>query len=148
MRIFGRVRQRLLAPHWILTFEAAGRFPLFLRLPQKQREIETKWRRRTFQVLCSGAVTGQRVHAQVSIRSGVYTLRSSENEDAFLKAQGIGWVLRKAAKAVGTKRVVIGQSPVDPRTNRNKPRGCPDWAPFDPNTMPPPPVLCGWWKCG
>ena len=88
------------------------------------------------------------MHAQVSIRSGVYTLRSSENEDAFLKAQGIGWVLRKAAKAVGTKRVVIGQSPVDPRTNRNKRRGCPDWVPSDPNTMPPPPVLCGWWKCG
>ena len=88
------------------------------------------------------------MHAQVSIRSGVYTLRSSENEDAFLKAQGIGWVLRKAAKAVGTKRVVIGQSPVDPRTNRSEPRGCPDWARVDPNAMPPPPVLCGWWKRG
>ena len=32
--------------------------------------------------------------------SGVYTLKSSENEDAFLKAQGVSWVLRKAAKAV------------------------------------------------
>jgi len=31
--------------------------------------------------------------------SGVYSLKSSENEDAFLKAQGVGWVLRKAAKA-------------------------------------------------
>jgi hypothetical protein len=40
--------------------------------------------------------------------SGVYTLKSSENEDAFLKAQGVGWVLRKAAKAVGSKRVLIG----------------------------------------
>ena len=40
--------------------------------------------------------------------SGVYSLKSSENEDNFLKAQGIGWVLRKAAKAVGAKRVLIG----------------------------------------
>ena len=40
--------------------------------------------------------------------SGIYSLKSSENEDAFLKAQGVGWVLRKAAKAVGSKRVVIG----------------------------------------
>ena len=39
--------------------------------------------------------------------SGVYTLKSSENEDAFLKAQGVSWVLRKAAKAVGSKRVLI-----------------------------------------
>lgn len=40
--------------------------------------------------------------------SGVYSLKASENEDNFLKAQGIGWVLRKAAKAVGAKRVLIG----------------------------------------
>eukprot|EP00277_Geminigera_cryophila_P010314 CAMPEP_0179409872 /NCGR_PEP_ID=MMETSP0799-20121207/2958_1 /TAXON_ID=46947 /ORGANISM="Geminigera cryophila, Strain CCMP2564" /LENGTH=441 /DNA_ID=CAMNT_0021181629 /DNA_START=73 /DNA_END=1396 /DNA_ORIENTATION=- len=39
--------------------------------------------------------------------SGVYSLKSSENEDAFLQAQGVGWVLRKAAKAVGSKRVVV-----------------------------------------
>ena len=42
--------------------------------------------------------------------SGVYTLKSSENEDAFLKAQGVSWVLRKAAKAVGSKRVLIEHS--------------------------------------
>jgi hypothetical protein len=46
--------------------------------------------------------------------SGIYTLKSSENEDAFLKAQGIGWVLRKAAKAVGAKRVVIGCALLSP----------------------------------
>ena len=39
--------------------------------------------------------------------SGTYTLVSSSNEDAFMKAQGIGWVLRKAAKAVGSNRVAI-----------------------------------------
>ena len=42
--------------------------------------------------------------------SGVYSLKSSENEDAFLKAQGISWVLRKAAKAVASKRVCIEHS--------------------------------------
>jgi hypothetical protein len=50
--------------------------------------------------------------------SGVYTLKSSENEDAFLDAQGVGCVLRKAAKVEerrklgegGSKRVVIEHS--------------------------------------
>jgi hypothetical protein len=50
--------------------------------------------------------------------SGVYTLKSSENEDAFLEAQGVSWVLRKAAKAEerqklgerGSKRVIIEHS--------------------------------------
>ena len=50
--------------------------------------------------------------------SGVYTLKSSENEDAFLDAQGVGCVLRKAAKVEerrklgegGSKCVVIAHS--------------------------------------
>mmetsp|Transcript_132 Transcript_132/g.223 ORF Transcript_132/g.223 Transcript_132/m.223 type:complete len:112 (-) Transcript_132:4-339(-) len=38
--------------------------------------------------------------------TGTYTLVSSDNEDNFLKAQGLGWVMRQAAKQIG-KRVVI-----------------------------------------
>ena len=48
--------------------------------------------------------------------SGVYSLKSSENEDAFLKAQGVGWVLRKAAKAGESERARVG---ANARTRKN-----------------------------
>merc|ERR1719410_741156 len=48
----------------------------------------------------------QMVESDVPNFSGSWTLRTSENLDAFLKAEGWGYIMRKAAAAVGATQVI------------------------------------------